>query len=72
MSVTVTSDATFSATKPRFLFEAKAVSYLWLSWDVMPDGNFLMIEPGESDTPPSQINVVLNWMQEVRQRVSAR
>jgi Tol biopolymer transport system component/tRNA A-37 threonylcarbamoyl transferase component Bud32 len=68
MAVTVTRDATFSATKPGFLFEAKAVSYLWLSWDVTPDGDFLMIEPGESDTPSSQINVVLNWLQEVRQR----
>ena len=66
MAVTVTSDATFSATKPRFLFEAKAVSYLWLNWDVTPDGDFLMIEPGESDTPPTQINVVLNWLQEIR------
>ena len=72
MAVTVTSDATFSATRPRFLFEAKAISYLWLSWDVTPDGDFLMIEPGESDTPPTQINVVLNWLQEVRQRVAAK
>ena len=68
MAVAVTSEPTFSATKPRFLFEAKAISYLWLSWDVTPDGDFLMIEPGESDTPPSQINVVLNWLQELRER----
>jgi len=72
MAVSVTSDATFSATKPHFLFEAKAVSYLWLSWDVTPQGDFLMIEPGESDTPPTQINVVLNWLQEVRQRVVSK
>jgi eukaryotic-like serine/threonine-protein kinase len=72
MAVTVSSDATFSATKPELLFEAKAVSYLWLSYDVTPDGDFLMIEPGESDTPHAQINVVLNWLQEVRQRVAAK
>ena len=72
MAVTVASDATFSATKPHILFEAKAVSYLWLSWDVTPDGEFLMIEPGESDTPPTQINVVLNWLQEVRPRVASK
>jgi Tol biopolymer transport system component len=69
MAVTVTSDATFSATKPRFLFEAKYLSGELLTYDVTPDGEFLMIELGESDTPPSQINAVLNWLQEVRQRV---
>jgi len=72
MAVTVTSDATFSATKPRLLFEAKAISYSVLSYDVTPDGDFLMIEPGESDTRPSQISVVLNWLQEVRQRTSGK
>ena len=72
MAETVTSDATFSATKPELLFEAKAVSYLWLSYDVTPEGDFLMIEPGESDTPPAQINVVLNWLQEVRQGVASK
>ena len=71
MAVTVTSDATFSATKPRLLFEAKALSDSVLSYDVTPEGEFLMIEPGESDTPPTQINVVLNWLQEVRHRVAA-
>jgi Tol biopolymer transport system component len=72
MAVAVTTDATFSATKPQLLFEAKARSGSLLSYDVTPDGEFLMIEPGESDTPPTQINVVLNWLQEVRQRVAAR
>jgi Tol biopolymer transport system component/tRNA A-37 threonylcarbamoyl transferase component Bud32 len=70
MAVTVASDATFSVTKPRVLFEAKA---LWsASYDVTPNGEFLVIEPGESDSPPSQINVVLNWAQELRQRVATR
>jgi len=31
-----------------------------------------MIERGESDVPPTQINVVLNWAQEVKKRVAAR
>ena len=50
-----------SSSKPR-------PSRLSLTWDVTPDGDFLMIEPGESDTPPSQINAVLNWLQELRER----
>jgi eukaryotic-like serine/threonine-protein kinase len=72
MAVTVTSDATFSATKPKLLFEAKALPDPWRTYDVTPEGEFLMIEPGESDTPPAQINVVLNWLQEIRPRVTAR
>jgi hypothetical protein len=71
MAVSVTSDGTFTATKPRVLFEAKALTDA-PSYDVTPEGEFLMIEPGESDTPSSQINVVLNWLQEVRQRVATR
>jgi eukaryotic-like serine/threonine-protein kinase len=72
MVVSVTSDATFTASKPKVLFEAKALSYP-TSYDVTPEGEFMMIELGESDSsPPSQINVVLNWLQEVRPRVAGK
>ena len=72
MAATVAGDAAFNASKPRLLFEAKAMlpESEAPSYDVTPDGEFLMIEPGESDAPPSQLNVVLNWLQEVRQRVA--
>ncbi len=72
MAVTVTSDATFSASKPRMLFAARKPPHTFRSYDVTPNGEFLMIEPGESDTPAKQINVVLNWLQEVRQRVASK
>jgi serine/threonine-protein kinase len=72
MAVAVTTDATFGASKPRLLFETKALPDTGPSYDVTPDGEFLMIEPGESDTPPVQINVVLNWLQEVRQRIAVK
>jgi len=70
MAAAVSSDSTFTATRPRLLFEAKHLSGEVSTYDVTPDGEFLMIEPGESDTPPTQINVVLNWLQEVRQGVA--
>jgi hypothetical protein len=73
MAVTLTSDATFTTSKPRVLFEAKApLRDVDASFGVMPNGDFLMIEPGESDTPPAQINVVLNWVEELRQHVVGR
>jgi amidase len=46
-------------------------------WDVSPDGKrFLMIkEPrsaSSSDSSPSKINVVLNWLEELKQRVPVK
>ena len=44
------------------------------SYDVSPDGQrFLMLKPVESPTsPPTQINVVLNWFEELKQRVPVK
>ena len=65
----------FSAGKPRMLFEGPylptAASLPF--YDVSPDGQrFLMLKPVESQTSaPTQINVVLNWFEELRRRVPA-
>jgi eukaryotic-like serine/threonine-protein kinase len=72
MAVAVTTDANFGASKPRLLFEARDPPEADPTYDVTPEGEFLMIEPGESDKPPTQINVVLNWAQEVQQRLAGR
>ncbi len=69
--VKATSGGSFSVTRPRVLFESKTLSSE-MSYDVTPDGEFLMIEAGESDSPPTHINVAINWLQEVRQRVAPR
>jgi len=47
------------------------------NYDVTPDGKFLVVmsAPGASETnprPASQINVVLNWFEELKQRVPVR
>ncbi len=71
-TIAVTSGGSFNPTKPRMLFEAKTLSISGgyeMCYDVTPDGEFLMIEPGESDSPPTQINVVLNWFEELRRLV---
>jgi hypothetical protein len=46
----------------------------FLGHDVAPDGRFLMIrtlarESGVEAPPPPQINVVLNWFEELEERV---
>ena len=44
------------------------------NYDVSPDGQrFLMLKPSESaEAAPTQINVVLNWFEELKQKVPPR
>jgi hypothetical protein len=44
------------------------------NYDVSPDGQrFLMLKPVETQTStPTQINVVLNWFEELKRRVPTR
>ncbi len=39
------------------------------SYDVAPDGRFLMIDLGETGGQGPRINVILNWFEELKQRV---
>jgi len=43
------------------------------NYDVSPDGQrFLMVKPTTAqEAAPTQINVVLNWFEELKQRVPA-
>ncbi len=39
-------------------------------YDVTPDGQrFVMVHLGDGDSERSQLNVVLNWFEELKQRV---
>jgi hypothetical protein len=58
-----------TAGKPRMLFE---LPYLpTANYDVSRDGQrFLMLKPTEqAQAAPTQINVVLNWFEELKQKV---
>ena len=73
MAVDVMTQPTFSSGRPRQLFEGKYVSSLFpltgFAYDVSQDGQkFLMIEETGSTTA-AQINVVLNWKEELNRRV---
>ncbi len=65
------------AGKPRELFEGSYVrvasGYVRAQYDVSPDGQlFLMLKPvGQAQTAPTQINVVLNWTEELKHLVPA-
>jgi hypothetical protein len=73
MSVAVDAGSTFDFKPAKFLFE---VAYLLNgqppSYDVAADGRFLMIKPLGERAAASTILVVLNWLEELKQRVPSR
>jgi Tol biopolymer transport system component len=72
MAVDVTTQGTFSVGKPRVLFQGRYVPTprSFQDYDVSPDGQrFLMLKAIEQAQSPDQINVVLNWFEELKQKV---
>ncbi len=75
MAVDITTQPSITTGSPRLLFEGR---YEFSGngdsgYDVAPDGQrFLMIQPVEPEQPATQINVVLNWFEELKRRVPVR
>jgi len=75
MAASIGTQPTLAAAKPQVLFEGHyetAVYPFLQNYDVSPDGQrFLMIKGSEQEAPPTQVNVVLNWSEELRRLVPA-
>ena len=73
MAVDIASQRSFSAGTPRMLFEGRYETPIVPidNYDVSPDGQrFLMLKLSEqAQAAPTQINVVLNWFEELKRRV---
>jgi len=73
MAVDIATQPGFAAGKPRMLFEGQyePTPATTPNYDVSPEGQrFLMLKPSESaEAAPTQINVVLNWFEELKRRV---
>jgi len=73
MAVDISTQPGFAASTPRMLFEGQYEQppVPVHNFDVSPDGqHFLMLKPvGEEQTAPTQINVILNWFEELKRRV---
>jgi len=74
MAVDISTQPTFSAGKPRMLFEGS--SYLrtpgaGIYYSVFPDGQrFLMLKrQDQQQTGANQINVIGNWFEELKSKV---
>jgi serine/threonine-protein kinase len=73
MAVEVTTTPTVTIGKPRRLFERsfkRSVGF-WPNYDVTADGERLLMVK-TSATGASRINVVLNWLEELNERVPTR
>ena len=75
MAVDVETSPTFSAGKPRRLFDTpyeRSIA-LWANFDASADGQrLLMIKRGNPSAAASHVNVVLNWAEELAARVPAK
>jgi Tol biopolymer transport system component len=72
MAVEITTQPNFALGNPRVLFEGPYVlaTVPISNYDVSPDGRrFLMVKPVDSAAAATQINVVLNWFEELKRRV---
>lgn len=73
MAVDVSANSNLTIGKPRTLFQGNYVlSPVHIpNFDVSADGQrFLMVKPSESaEASPTQINIVLNWFEELNQKV---
>jgi Tol biopolymer transport system component len=74
MAVQVETQPSFSASKPTLLFEREYAASQFpatgIAYDVTHDGQrFLMVREIEQASSATQINVVLNWFEELKRRV---
>jgi len=73
MAVEIMTQPSFGLGNPRMLFEGPYALSPGVSsnYDVSPDGQrFLMLKPNEqTQSSPTQINIVLNWFEELKQKV---
>jgi serine/threonine-protein kinase len=85
MAVEVETEPTFKRGNPKILFRgahwSAAIQKITLTaWDIHPDGKrFLMIKPPGSaaaaptaTVPRPKINIVVNWFEELKQRVPVK
>ena len=72
VAVETTTQTTFSAGRPRLLFEGQYEigGGGGAGYDVTPDGqHFLVRKAPEQEEAATLIHVVLNWVEELRRRV---
>ena len=65
MAATIETEPEFRATNLKELFKGQYRTDIFHSYDVAPDGRFLMIQEPNEPTAFG-INIVLNWFEELK------
>jgi serine/threonine protein kinase/Tol biopolymer transport system component len=74
-AVDVQTEPTFKAGNPKLLFQGSYFTSAGHTWDLSPDGKrFLIMKVSELTAvkAPRKINIVLNWFEELKQRVPVK
>jgi Tol biopolymer transport system component len=71
IAVEVTTEPQFKAGTPHMLFEGPYLNVPGVSYDVAADGRFLMLEENYKQPTTTQLQVILNWSEEVKRRIPA-
>lgn len=73
MAVPLVTTPSFSAGKPTRLFEGRFDSGIsgGANYDVSPDGQRFIMVSGGGETTPHQIDIALNWLEELKLLVAA-
>jgi serine/threonine-protein kinase len=73
LAVRISNKPRLAAGLPRVLFEGRYMrtDTGGAGYDVAADGRFLMVQPVEPDVPAAQINLVVNWFEDLKRRVAA-
>jgi hypothetical protein len=69
VTVDVTTEPEFRAGAPRKLFDVPYPQLPGRDFDVTPDGQRFVTVVGTEESDQQQINVVVNWLEELKARV---
>jgi Tol biopolymer transport system component len=72
MSVAVDTESNFTAGSPQLLFEGRYLPVVNRNYDVSPDGRRFVMVRSKGGTEPTELNVVLNWHQELLEKVPVK
>jgi Tol biopolymer transport system component len=72
MSVAISVTPHLAASAPVLAYDLKQLRVNPGDWDIMPDGRLLAIQKGEGEDDITSFNVVLNWLDELRARMTPR
>ena len=70
MAVSLQTKPAVSASAPTLMHDLNRLRVAATEWDVLPDGRMVMIQKGQTEDDVTQVNLVLNWLNELRARMS--